>query len=283
MDFLGPRLGLESFSDFPGLAVEIFAVLEAGEAGILLSLFLTSAVVAGETGFVDGMTRLVRAALGVPEDRGAVVGAFDASLPPGEAVVRLESGLRSVVDALPKAVRRVALLGDALLSGAFAASASEDLFAVPETVGFLFSDDGTDLLLSSIELIEALYWCEGVVVGGFRAVEDARGRAGGLLRLPPGAGLVAVVERGFANELGIVVTGRFAVVRGLLGGTEDFLGDAVLPVYSLTASASGIASSFLSSSEVDGSDVSFSVEASMVTTALVEESLPVHNRWEYCL
>lgn len=114
------------------------------------------------------------------------------------------------------------------VAGVFPVVPARDiLFGVPPIAGVLFSspDPAIDFVFSSTELIEARDLCNelGVVpvvpVAGLRAVELIVGRVGGLLRLLPIVVRGAVLEPVLVAEDGVEVTGRFDVVRGLLGGT----------------------------------------------------------------
>jgi hypothetical protein len=78
------------------------------------------------------------------------------------------------------------------------------------------------------------------LLAGFRIVEPAAGRAGGLLSPPVVAEVevLAEVAVGFVADEAGIVPGRLAATKGLLGGTFSFLGLAAGEAFSVSVSTS---------------------------------------------
>jgi hypothetical protein len=153
VDFLGPNVGRNGFS---GVLESCWVDFGAGDAGIVLSLFLLSVVVDGPAVFIEGTGRLVRGEAGTVEGRTVLV--FAASRVEADGILRFASGFRSAAAVLFNAVRRAAAAAIIFESALFTVGAMEALLAVPATVGFLFSTAGVGFLPSSTELTEGFEW-----------------------------------------------------------------------------------------------------------------------------
>lgn len=288
VDFLEPNAGLVGFRDFSELDDAPVVTLLAGDAAIVLSLFLGSGAAAegGARVVVTGRVARVVPAVEVADGRTLLVADLS-----GVAGVRVERGFCAEAAALddPPSVLRLEEAKGAVFSAVALAAdgANETLFAVPATEGRLFSKV---FLLSSTELMEAFEVCSELVAGR-RAVPvevPPKGLAGGLLRLAPGAVLEAT---GFVAEPGVVVVRRFAVVKGRLGAAVvDFLGEVLSVPFSAT-SAAGVSwplsegtSSSMESTTGTSTGLATSVDAILIATlqdqCCIFRMRPLFGQWE---
>ena len=277
VDLRVPRAGLAGFRDADD---SVFSVSEAitlffagaGEAGMVLNLFLASPDVA------VAVVPLVEDAIG--RALRAVVAVFGLAL----LVVGLSADFAglTVFARVPiclsiGAVEARIGCGSVDKEIELAAGEREDVgpdietrLAAPPIARFLFSstEPVATVLPSSNELLDALSLCPELaavaavtLVGGRRAVELAVGRVGGLLRPLPGVARDAedVVDMGAG--LGVVPAVRLAVVKGRFGGIPFRLGE--LGVVCRSSSFILPFSSLVGRSSVDNSSSSLSCEGAV--------------------
>jgi hypothetical protein len=259
----------------------------AGDAGIVLSLFLAGSVPAGAAFVADDVafTGLEVLATAAVVGRAALVAGFDvAFVGLASAAVRLATGFFSVAEG-PMVVRRDGADEDCFTSVALlgaGAGARDARLAVPDTIGLLFSASGlvADFFDSSAELIDGFGWCaelEAVApvapAAGRRAVELANGRVGGLLRAPPAVARAAGDAVAFVAGFNAGAEGRFAVVAGRLGGTP-FLAGAASSV--VPGAGAGLSSPESTSAEVSSAGGATGSSAGASASA---EAMAASGRW----
>lgn len=259
----------ESLSDPTTLDLAV-----AGEAGIVLSLFLASPDVTVPMVPLDeiGVGRAFRAAVLTLEGLALLVVGLSVDFVGLALPARAPFSL-SIDAALPSVDRRSVDDGSDLIAGERAAVGPimEFRFANRPIVCFLFSSPELvpGLLTSSDEIVDALSRCPELaavaavtLVGGRRPIVLVVGRVGGLLRLLPGVPRETEDVVDMVAGLSVVPARRLAVTKERLGGIPFRLGELGVvwrSSFILTGSSLLVCPSF------SGNSSSFSCEGTTCT------------------